>query len=238
MWWKCWLDCSRRFETRELDVRISASTRPWVYQEGSGIIISRTGTRFPGLDSVRPVRRVGSCAVQPDPMKATLEVINRMQADGIIGKYAIGGAVGATFYLEPSATADIDIFVMLPTAPGSSLLSISPIYEYLRARACRIEGERIVVGDWPVQFLPPRGALEEEALANAVETEVAGVRTWVLSAEHLVGIALQTGRTKDYARIVQFLEQDAVNADKLTGVFARHGLVPQWEKFKRKYLEK
>lgn len=170
-------------------------------------------------------------------MKATLEMINRMQADGVIGRYAIGGAVGATFYLEPSATEDVDIFVMLPTAPGSSLLSVSPIYEYLRPRGCRIEGERIVVGDWPVQFLPPHGALEQEALADAVETEVEGIRTWVMSAEHLVGIALQTGRTKDYARIVQFLEQGAVDTDKLNGVLKRHGLVSQWEKFKRKYLQ-
>ena len=170
-------------------------------------------------------------------MKATLEVINRMQADGVIGTYAIGGAVGATFYLEPSATADVDIFVMLPTAPGSSLLSVSPIYDYLRARGCRIEGERIVVGDWPVQFLPPHGALEQEALAAAAETEVEGVRTWVLSAEHLVAIALQTGRAKDYARIVQFLEQGAVDAGKLNGVLKKHGLMSQWEKFKRKYLQ-
>jgi hypothetical protein len=32
-------------------------------------------------------------------MKNTLEVINQMQRDGVIGRYAIGGAVGATFYL-------------------------------------------------------------------------------------------------------------------------------------------
>lgn len=44
-------------------------------------------------------------------MKATLAVISQMQSDGVIGKYAIGGAVGATFYLEPAATLDIDIFV-------------------------------------------------------------------------------------------------------------------------------
>lgn len=48
-------------------------------------------------------------------MKATLEVINRMRTDGVIGKYAIGGAVGATFYLEPSATLDIDVFVSFQT---------------------------------------------------------------------------------------------------------------------------
>ncbi len=44
-------------------------------------------------------------------MKETLEVINQMQSDGVIGAYAIGGAVGATFYLEPMATLDLDVFV-------------------------------------------------------------------------------------------------------------------------------
>ena len=169
-------------------------------------------------------------------MKATLEIINRMEAEGVIGKYAIGGAVGATFYLEPSATDDVDIFVTLPTAPGSSLLSLTPIYDYLSARGCTLEGERIVVGEWPVQFLPPHNALAREALAEAVETDVEGVRTRVLTAEHLVAIALETGRAKDYARIVQFLEQDAVDVDKLNLILVRHGLVPKWEKFERRYL--
>ncbi len=67
-------------------------------------------------------------------MKETLELINQMQADGIIGKYAIGGAVGATFYLEPAATLDLDIFVVLPTTSGGLLLSLSPIYDYLKTR--------------------------------------------------------------------------------------------------------
>ena len=160
-----------------------------------------------------------------------------MQAEGIIGSYAIGGAVGAIFHLETFYTADLDIFVMLPTAPGSSLLSLTPIYEYLTARGCRVDGERIVIGDWPVQFLPPHGALEQEALAEAVETDFDGIPTFVLSAEHLVAIALKTGRVKDYARIVMFLEQEAVNMEKLNSILLRHGLVPKWETFKGKYLE-
>jgi hypothetical protein len=163
-------------------------------------------------------------------------MINGMLSDGVIGRYAIAGAVGATFYLEPLATADVGIFVMLPTAAGSSLLSLAPIYDYLKARGCRVEGERIVVGDWPVQFLPAHGALEQEALAQAVETEVEGVRTWVLGAEHLVAIALKAGRAKDHARIGQFLEQDAVDADKLNRILRRHELFDKWEKFERKYL--
>jgi len=56
-------------------------------------------------------------------MKRTLEIINRMQADGIISNYAIGGAVGATFYLEPAATLDVDIFLNLPATSGGLLWS-------------------------------------------------------------------------------------------------------------------
>src|SRR6266404_4489733 len=101
-------------------------------------------------------------------MKTTLQVINQMQADGVIGKYAIAGAVGATFYLEPSATLDIDIFISIEKAPGSSLISIAPIYDYLTSRGGKIEKEYIIIGDWPVQFLPPADALDQEALDQAV----------------------------------------------------------------------
>jgi hypothetical protein len=170
-------------------------------------------------------------------MKRTVEMINQMQADGVIGKYAIGGAVGATFYLEPSATLDVDVFVTLPDTPGSSLLSLTPIYEYLTARGCRVEGEYIVIGDWPVQFLPPSDGLEREAIAEAVQTEVEGVTTWAMRAEHLVAIALRTGRAKDYARILQFLEQNAVDRHKLSHVLTQYSLVDKWERFERKYLK-
>jgi hypothetical protein len=37
-------------------------------------------------------------------IKEVIATINQMQADGVIDRYAIGGAVGATFYLEPVAT--------------------------------------------------------------------------------------------------------------------------------------
>ncbi|HYN16348.1 MAG TPA: hypothetical protein VES66_11240 [Terriglobales bacterium] len=167
-----------------------------------------------------------------------METINQMQADGVIGKYAIGEAVGATFYLEPAATLDVDIFVTLPTSPGSKLLSLAPIYDYLMVRSFKVEQEHVVIGDWPVQFLPPSNDLEREALTEAVETEVEGVKTWVMTAEHLVAIALNTARPKDHARILQFLEQNVVNADKLKLIFLRHGLLPKWKNFEGKYLDK
>jgi len=44
-------------------------------------------------------------------MKQTLDVINRMEADGIIGRYAIAGAVAAYNYVEPTVTKDVDILI-------------------------------------------------------------------------------------------------------------------------------
>jgi hypothetical protein len=169
-------------------------------------------------------------------VKATFAVINQMQADGVIGKYAIGGAVGVTFYLEPSATLDIDIFVSLQKPSGSSLVSIAPIYDYLKARGFKTEKEYIVIEDWPVQFLPTGGALDEEALNQAVATEVEGIQTWVMTAEHLVAIALKTGRAKDFSRILQFIESGTIQPDKLNKILARHGLLEKWEQFGYKFL--
>jgi hypothetical protein len=170
-------------------------------------------------------------------MKATLEAINQMQVDGVIGKYAIGGAVGATMYLEPAATLDVDIFVVLPNVPGSSLLSLAPIYDYLKARGYAAKYEHVVIGDWPVQFLPPSNELEQEAVAESVATTVGDIPTWVMSAEHLVAIALRTGRSKDHIRILQFIEQDAVDRNRLLAVLERHDLLTKWREFEQKYLE-
>ena len=168
-------------------------------------------------------------------MKATLELINQMQSDGVIGRYAIGGAVGATFYLEPAATLDVDVFVMLPTSAGGQLLSLAPIYDYLKHRGCVAEGEHIVMGGWPVQFLPPSDDLEREAVSEAKQTEVEGVHTWVMSAEHLAAIALRTGRAKDHIRLVQFLEQGVVDRKKLQGILERYGLTPQARQFESRF---
>lgn len=84
-------------------------------------------------------------------MKETLEAINQMQADGVIGKYAIGGAVGATFCLERAATIDLDVFVTLSGPTPRTLIRLSPICEYLKQHGGVEEAEYIVVGDWPAE---------------------------------------------------------------------------------------
>ena len=135
-------------------------------------------------------------------IKAVITTVNRMQAEGVIQRYAIGGAVGATFYLEPVATLDVDIFVAFRPGPGRLLVSPQRIFDYLKAHGGTMEGEYIIIGGWPVQFLPPTGPLVEEALQEAVVRDVEGTPALVLTAEHLAAIALQTGRAKDKARLL------------------------------------
>ena len=164
-------------------------------------------------------------------------LVNEMEADGVVERCAIGGAVGATFYLEPVATLDVDIFVVFRQKPGQLLISLQPILDYLAARGGVLEGEYILLAGWPVQFLPPTTPLVEEALREAVTVDVDGVPARVFTAEHLAAIALQTGRAKDKARLLQFVEAGALEAERFQAILARHGLVDRWGAFERTFLQ-
>lgn len=168
-------------------------------------------------------------------IKDALSVVNDLESARVIDRYAIGGAVGATFYLEPVATLDIDIFVSFRTEPGRLLASMEPIHEYLTTRGARVDGEYLVIADWPVQFLPAAGSLLEEALAAAREIDVDGVGTRVFAAEHLAAIALQTGRAKDKARLLQFIEAGVLDDDRFTSTLTRHGLLERWKAFQEQF---
>jgi len=173
-------------------------------------------------------------------MEKTLAVINQLEKEGIIGRYAVGGAVAATRYIEPIQTYDIDIFVVLPTdsypPSPSGLVSIAPIYTYLTQRGYTPQGECIAIEGWPVQFLPVYNELIEEALEQAVDVNFGSTPTRVLSAEHLAAIMLETGRPKDHARLVQFFEYNVINYAILNDIVARHGLTAQWESFQKRFL--
>jgi hypothetical protein len=169
-------------------------------------------------------------------LKQVLSTINQMQADGLIDRYAIGGAVGATFYLEPIATVDVDVFVAFRPEPGQLFVSPQPIFDYLTARGCSVQGEYIVITDWPVQFLPPPSPLAEEALEQSCSFDVEGVPTWVFSAEHLACIALEIGRPKDKARLLQFVEAGVLDEAKLRAILKRHSLEEKWRRFEEQFL--
>lgn len=169
-------------------------------------------------------------------MKETLRVINQMQADGVIGKYAIGGAIAATLYLEPAATFDLDIFTSFKPEPGRLIVSPARIYEYLERRGYQPKNEFVHIEGWDVQFLPADDELYGEAVSEAVEAEVLEIKTWVMRPEHLMAIALKTGRAKDFIRLEQFVRTKAYDAVKLNEILAQQGLLAKWREFNETYL--
>jgi len=163
--------------------------------------------------------------------------LNRMETEGVIKRYAIGGAVGATFYLEPVSTLDVDVFIAFKPQQESIIISPAPIFDYLKRFGCKMEGEYIVISGWPVQFLPANGPLLEEAFDRAVEVDVEGVPARVLTAEYLAAIALQTGRARDKARVLQFIEAGALDSAKFERLLERHQLLDKWREFQRQFLK-
>ncbi len=170
------------------------------------------------------------------PIYEVIRTLNQMQADGLLENYAIGGAVGATFYLEPVATLDVDVFISLKPEAGSLLVEPGPLFNYLKARGCRMDGEYIVITGWPLLFLPPPSPLVVDDLSHAFDIIVAGVTARVFTAEHLAAIALQTGRAKDKSRLLQFIEANALDAPRFQDILSRHALVAAWMRFEQQFL--
>ncbi len=112
----------------------------------------------------------------------------------------------------------------------------------MKISSCAIEVQIIffynyvVIAGWPVQFLPPTSPLVEEALADAVTVQVEGTPARVFTAEHLAAIALQIGRPKDKARLLQFVESGAIDTGHFLAILARHDLNNRWQEFERTFL--
>jgi hypothetical protein len=176
-------------------------------------------------------------------IKKTLDVINAMEADGIIGRYAIAGAIAAYNYIEPTVTEGVDILIALDTSTDQSqsgLVVLSPILSYLKRRGYdEYRNEGLLIEGWPVRFLPVTDDLDAEALAQAEELQIKTsvsetVKSRVLRPEHLVAISLRVGRPKDAIRIIQFFEANAVNVERLCGILERRRLIDMWRAFCRR----
>jgi len=162
-------------------------------------------------------------------MQDALRALNQLVSDGLIDAYAIGGAIGASFYIEAMQTEDVDAFVFLPGS-STGLVLLTPIYAALSKLGGLVEREYVRFGSWPLQILTDATPLIGEAIRSAVDVDFDGIPTRVFRPEYLCAIALQTGRAKDYLRVSMFLEQDAVNKDDLTDVVQRYGLADRLAK--------
>ena len=163
-------------------------------------------------------------------MQKTLAILNELEAAGLVERYAIGGAMAGFFYAEAVVTEDLDAFVLIKTSGG--LITLTPIYDFLKQRGATEEREHLWLAGTLVQVIPAFDALTEEAVREAVEKQVGQTTTRVMRVEHLIAIALKTGRAKDYTRVALLLEEAEIDETRLRDIVARHQLQDRWEKYK------
>jgi hypothetical protein len=170
-------------------------------------------------------------------MEKTLKIINQMQKEGVFKKYSIAGGIAAIFYIEPITTFDLDIFVIL-NDDKSDIISLSPIYQWIEKKGYQVQNEQIVMEGIPVQFIPVYNLLIHEAVENAVEKKYKGTTTYVLRAEYLFAIMLQTHRPKDVDRMIKFLDQVKMSDELIKKILIKYQLNDQFNSFMKKYYEK
>lgn len=154
-------------------------------------------------------------------------VLNDMRSEGIIEEYALGGAMAALFYAEPTRTYDLDVFVVLPPA-DQPIVTLTPVYAWLRARGFEAHAEHVMIHGVPVQVIPAYNELVEEAIAAARNHDYDDVTVRVCPPEHLIALALQAGGGRRRERAHQLLETADIDRDLLDQIMQRHGIQAPW----------
>ena len=170
-------------------------------------------------------------------MERVIQVINRMKADGVVENYAIGGGIAAIYYLEAYLTDDIDIFIPVASvAVGEAgLISLEPIYRYLKGFGYLPSKEGVIIEDWLVQFIPTFEPMQEEAIARSRRVNYGETETNIFTAEYLAAELLRSGRRKDHARVIALIESNRVDMKALRDIISRHGLTEKWKKFAKQF---
>ncbi len=160
-----------------------------------------------------------------------IPALNRLQADGIVENYAVGGDAAASLYLESVSPRHVDVFVGLKPEPGKLIVDPAPIFKYLLERGAIIEGAHLRIDDTPLLFVPPPTPLLEEAMLQAIARDFDGEPGRVFSADHLAAIAFQSGRAN--ARLLDYIAAGVLDVDRFTAIVTRHNLLDRWREFLR-----
>lgn len=170
-------------------------------------------------------------------MERVIQVINRMQADGVVDNYAIGGGIAAIYYIEPYHTDDIDVFIPVSAVAvgGAGLVSLEPIYSYLKDCGYVAVKEGVLIEDWLVQFIPTFHTLQEDALKKALKVTYGETETMIFSPEYLAAELLRSGRPKDQLRVMALIEAEKLDTDLFRDIINRHGLNENWITFAKRF---
>jgi hypothetical protein len=170
------------------------------------------------------------------PFAPVIVELNRLRAAGLIDDYAIGGSIGAQQYITPMATEDIDVFVVLTGPHANSLAPLRDVYADLTSRGVEEKGAHLVIGGWPVQFLPGTKPLYQDAIVHARPRVFEGETGQVMSPEHLAAIALDTGRGKDKLRLIEFMNNGVLDMRAFEDLIQKFGLTDKWNSFQSNFL--
>lgn len=166
-------------------------------------------------------------------MKKTIQILNKLCNECIIKEYAIAGGMAQFYYIEPSVTYDLDLIVNIDISEND-LSPLKDLYKWADENDYKTEGEHILLGGIPVQFLLPYNQLIKEALKNKVQIELFNEKTFILSAEYLMAILLQTWRATDKERLIKFLTEYEYNNEILIDILKRYELLDKFNDYKDK----
>lgn len=158
----------------------------------------------------------------------------QLRSEGALTRFAVGGAIAASFYIEAVTTEDLDIFAFLQLTPAGVVV-LTPLYDRLKELGATVQGEHVLIHGWPVQILPAYTPLVEDAVREAREQSFEGLAVPVVTADHLCAIALQTGRAKDYLRVYSLIQAGCVAPAILRQLIQTYDLQEHWNIYARRY---
>jgi len=165
-------------------------------------------------------------------MQVVCDILEQLLREGIVTRYAVGGATAAGFHGEPLATRDVRVFVFLDPPEGSMLVNLDPVFRRLGELGFNeFDEEGLLIHGFPVQFLSAAPGLEAEAVEQAMIVEWEDHRLRVMRPEHLAVIALSVGRPKDRARLVYLVELPDFNAESFRQILNRYQLLDRWQQW-------
>ncbi len=144
-----------------------------------------------------------------------LKVFDDLKKKGVIRDYAVGGAVAMTYYVEPRATRDVDIFLLADYEEHKLTWDILDKLGYKYK-------EGIVIEDIPVDIVPSfQHPFYSEAIRKSKKVRMDNILVKIFTPEYLIATKLLVFRGKDRIDIFDLFRYVKVNLPKLETIL--HG---------------
>lgn len=162
-------------------------------------------------------------------MEKIIKVLDDLKDKKLIKDYVIGGATALLFYSTPMLTEDIDVFITIEKQ--GLLIDLSDIYTYLKKTYnAKVENEYILIFGNPIQFLMSDDKITTDAIKNANEIKLKGVKFKVFSFEYLISIMLYLNKPKYRERLLTIKTENKYDAKKLNTLLNKYNLLDRWDK--------